>query len=120
MSCVKLSKRCQIVKSQKVKHVDYGKGSQKINIMRFTHIDVNLLAKIHVVVHGPCMYPCTPSRPVSVQKVPTLAYFATFWVPYKPPGGKITSDSSRGGHKLQNKYSNIKISKEIASGMTKQ
>ena len=35
---VKLSKRCQIVK-----HLDYGGSSQKklINIMRFTHIEVN-------------------------------------------------------------------------------
>ena len=24
--------------------------------MRFTHIDVNLLAKVHGVVHEPCMY----------------------------------------------------------------
>ena len=48
---VKLSKRCQIVKKmsncqkdvncQKIKHIDYGRGSQKkIDIMRFTHIDV--------------------------------------------------------------------------------
>ena len=33
------------VKCQKVKHTDYGGGSQKkkkkIHIMRFTHIDVN-------------------------------------------------------------------------------
>ena len=30
------------VKCQKVKHIDYGGGSQKIiDIMRFTHIDVN-------------------------------------------------------------------------------
>ena len=31
------------VKCQKVKHMDYGGGSQKkkIHIMRFTHIDVN-------------------------------------------------------------------------------
>ena len=31
------------VKCQKVKHADYGGGSQKksIDIMRFTHIDVN-------------------------------------------------------------------------------
>ena len=46
-------KRCQVVKKmsscqkdvkcQKVKHMDYGGGSQKklIDIMRFTHIDVN-------------------------------------------------------------------------------
>ena len=51
---VKLSKRCQVIKKmsscqkdvkcQKVKHMDYGGGSQKkkkIHIMRFTHIDVN-------------------------------------------------------------------------------
>ena len=45
---VKLSKRCQIVKKkdvkcQKVKHMDYGGGSQKkkIDIMRFTDIDIN-------------------------------------------------------------------------------
>ena len=48
-----MSKRCQNVKKmsscqkdvkcQKVKHTDYGGGSQKklIHIMRFTHIDVN-------------------------------------------------------------------------------
>ena len=47
-----VSKRCQVVKKmsscqkdvkcQKVKHMDYGGGSQKKNdIMRFTHIDVN-------------------------------------------------------------------------------
>ena len=29
------------VKCQKVNHIDYGGGSQKIDIMRFTHIDVN-------------------------------------------------------------------------------
>ena len=52
-SAPKISKRCQDVKkmssSQKdvkcqiVKHLDYGGGSQKkkIDIMRFTHIDVN-------------------------------------------------------------------------------
>ena len=45
-------KRCQVVKKmsscqkdvkcQKVKHMDYGGGSQKkIDMMRFTHIDVN-------------------------------------------------------------------------------
>ena len=51
---VKISKRCQNVKKmsnsqkdvkyQKVKHTDYGGGSQKkkkIHIMRFTHIDIN-------------------------------------------------------------------------------
>ena len=38
---VKLSKRCQM--SKKSKHLDYGGCSQKnyIDIMRFTHIDVN-------------------------------------------------------------------------------
>ena len=47
-----VSKRCQVVKRmskrcQKVKHIDYGGGSQKkqINIMRFTHIDVNFDVK---------------------------------------------------------------------------
>ena len=49
---VKLSKRCQAIKKmsscqkdvkcQKVKHMNYGGGSQKkIDIMRFTDIDVN-------------------------------------------------------------------------------
>ena len=49
---VKLSKRCQVVKKmsscqknvkcQKMKHLDYGGGSQKkIDTMRFTDIDVN-------------------------------------------------------------------------------
>ena len=35
------------VKCQKVKHMDYGGGSQKkyIDIMRFTHIDVNFDVK---------------------------------------------------------------------------
>ena len=35
------------VKCQKVKHIDYGGGSQKklIDIMRFTHIDVNFDVK---------------------------------------------------------------------------
>ena len=36
------------VKCQKVKHIDYGGGSQKkkkIHIMRFTHIDVNFDVK---------------------------------------------------------------------------
>ena len=34
--------KCQIVKCQKIKYLDYGGGSQKkIEIMRFTHIDVN-------------------------------------------------------------------------------
>ena len=53
-----MSKRCQNVKKmskcqknvkcQKVKHTDYGGGSQKkkkIDIMRFTHIDVNFDVK---------------------------------------------------------------------------
>ena len=52
-----VSKRCQVVKKmsscqkdvkcQKVKHIDYGGGSQKkeIDIMRFTHIDVNFDVK---------------------------------------------------------------------------
>ena len=43
---VKLSKRCKVVKKnvkyQKVKHMDYGGGSQKKeDLMRITHIDVN-------------------------------------------------------------------------------
>ena len=50
---VNLSKRCPLVKKmsscqkdvkcQKIKHLDYGGGSQKqlTGIMRFTHIDIN-------------------------------------------------------------------------------
>ena len=44
---VKLSKRCQVVKKmsnvKKIKHLDYGGGSQKnlIDTMRFTDIDIN-------------------------------------------------------------------------------
>ena len=39
----KMSSCQKDVKCQKVKHIDYGGGSQKknIDIMRFTHIDVN-------------------------------------------------------------------------------
>ena len=41
---MKLSKKK--VKYQKVKHTDYGGGSQKkIHIIRFTHIDVNFDVK---------------------------------------------------------------------------
>ena len=52
VSCCTYQKRCQAVKKmsscqkdvkyQKVKHMDYGGGSKKkLDIMRFTHIDVN-------------------------------------------------------------------------------
>ena len=53
-----MSKRCQIVKKmsncqkdvkcQKIKHIDYGGGSQKklIDIMRFTHFDINFWCRI--------------------------------------------------------------------------
>ena len=43
----KMSKCQEDVKCQKVKHTDYGGGSQKkkIHIMRFTHIDVNFDVK---------------------------------------------------------------------------
>ena len=51
--CQNIKKRCQVVKKmsscqkdvkcQKMKHLDYGGGSQKnlIDTMRFTHIDIN-------------------------------------------------------------------------------
>ena len=41
--CVKMSSCQKDVKCQIVKHLDYGGGSQKkyIDIMRFTHIDIN-------------------------------------------------------------------------------
>ena len=54
---VKLSKICQTVKKmsncqkdvkcQTIKHIDYGGGSQKkkIDIMRFTHFDINFDVK---------------------------------------------------------------------------
>ena len=38
-----------------------------------------------------------------------LAHFCHFRVPYGPPSGKITSYSCRGGHKLWNEWSNIKL-----------
>ena len=47
-SCVKKMSSCQKdVKCQKVKHIDYGGGSQKkfFDIMRFIHIDVNFDVK---------------------------------------------------------------------------
>ena len=33
-------------------------------------------------------------------KMPTLAIFGTFFASYRPPSGNLSSDSSRGGHKL--------------------
>ena len=41
--CQKMSSCQKDVKCQKIKHLDYGGGSQKkeIDTMRFTHIDVN-------------------------------------------------------------------------------
>ena len=43
----KMSKCQKDVKCQKVKHMDYGGGSQKklIHIMRFTHNDINFDVK---------------------------------------------------------------------------
>ena len=49
-----------------------------------------------------------------------LAHFCRFWVPYRPPSGKITSYSCRGGHKLQNEWSNIKIGQVLTSEISKE
>ena len=46
-------------------------------------------------------------------------HFCHFWVPYRPSSGNFSSDSCRGGAKLQNEYSNIKIRQEITSEMRK-
>ena len=42
-------------------------------------------------------------------KMPTSAIFGTFFASYRPPSGKIISYACRGGHKLQNEWSYIKI-----------
>ena len=41
--------------------------------------------------------------------MPTLAILAHFIASYRPPSGNLSSDSCRGGPKLRNEYSNIKI-----------
>ena len=46
--------------------------------------------------------------------------FGTFLVPYRPPSGNFCSDSCRGGPKLQNEYSNIKIGQVLSSEMRKK
>ena len=38
---------------------------------------------------------------------------------YRPPSGNLSSDSCRGGHKLRNEYSNIKIGQVLGSEMRK-
>ena len=38
---------------------------------------------------------------------------------FRGPSGNLSSDSFRAGHKLQNKYSNIKIRQELTSEMIK-
>ena len=35
--------------------------------------------------------------------------FGTFFASYRPPSGNLSSDSCRGGHKLRNEWSYIKI-----------
>ena len=47
-------------------------------------------------------------------------HFAVFRCLIGPPSGKITSDSCRAGHKLQNEYWNIKIGQELAYEMSKE
>ena len=47
--CQKMSSCQKDVKCQKIKHLDYGGGSQKklIDTMRFTHIDINFDVTYH-------------------------------------------------------------------------
>ena len=43
-------------------------------------------------------------------KMPMSAIFSMFFASYRPPSGNLSSDSCRGGHKLRNEWSYIKIS----------
>ena len=52
-------------------------------------------------------------------KMPTSAIFGTFFASYRPPSGKIFSYSCRGGHKLRNEWSYIKIGQELPSEISK-
>ena len=41
--------------------------------------------------------------------MPMSAIFSTFFASYRPSSGKIIADCCRGGHKLRNEWSYIKI-----------
>ena len=45
--------------------------------------------------------------------------FGMFFASYRPPSGNLSSDSCRGGHKLRNEYSNIKMGQVLSSEMRK-
>ena len=47
------------------------------------------------------------------------AIFGMFFASYRPPSGKFISYSCRGGHKLQNEWSYIKIGQVLSSEMRK-
>ena len=58
-------------------------------------------------------------KTLKMLKLPTLAIFGTFFASYRPPSGKIISYSCRGGHKLRNEWSYIKIRQVLSSEMRK-
>ena len=49
-----------------------------------------------------------------------IGNFGTFIASYRPPSGNLSSDSCRGGPKLRNEYSNIKIGQLLSSEMRKK
>ena len=58
-------------------------------------------------------------KTLKMPKLPTLTIFGTFFASYRPPSGKIISYSCRGGHKLRNEWSYIKIGQVLSSEMRK-